>query len=162
MVPQDIKPITKLTTLCYIEQEDKYLMLYRNKKENDQSMGKWLGVGGKLEPGESPDDCAVREVFEETGLRLTEYRCRGFITFVSDIWDNEIMFLYTADGYQGEIKDKCNEGRLEWIPKDKIMELNMWEGDRIFLKELIEGKDFINLKLVYEGDRLVGFENYTA
>ena len=157
---QNNKPITKLTTLCYIEKDDSYLMLYRNKKENDQSKGKWLGVGGKLEPDESPDDCVIREVFEETGLTLTEYKCRGFITFISDMWDNEIMFLYTADKFTGEVDYKCDEGKLEWIKKDKIMELNMWEGDRIFLKELIEGKENINLRLNYVADKLVDWKSY--
>lgn len=158
----DSKKINKLTTLCYIEQGESYLMLFRNKKENDQSKGKWLGVGGKLEKNESPDDCVKREVLEETGITLSNYKCRGFITFISDQWENEIMFLYTGYCSDEKINEVCKEGRLEWIPKNKIMDLNMWEGDRIFLKELMEGKEFINLKLIYEGDKLVSWENYSV
>ena len=150
----------KVTTLCYIEKDDSYLMLYRNKKENDQSQGKWLGVGGKMEEGESPDDCIVREVFEETGFRLVDYTCRGFATFLSDVYEDEIMFLYTSNLFEGQLVDQCQEGHLEWIPKNKIMELSLWEGDRIFLKELLRKNNKINIKLVYQGDKLVEYVKY--
>lgn len=156
---QKVKPV-KLTTLCYIEQNGKYLMLYRNKKKDDQSKGKWLGVGGKLESGESPEDCLIREVYEETGLRLTEYKFRGIITFVSDIWENELMFLYTADTFDGKLKDDCDEGCLKWIPKEDVRELNVWEGDRIFLDELLKDNNDIHIRLVYEDDKLVEFIKY--
>jgi len=145
----------KLTTLCYIEQDDKYLMLYRNKKKNDQSEGKWLGVGGKIESGESPEECVVREVYEETGLALNNVKFRGIITFVSDVWDNEFMFLYTSDDFTGTIKETCDEGELAWIPKSKVIELPAWEGDKVFLKPLIAGETDIHIKLVYEGEKLV-------
>lgn len=145
----------KLTTLCYIEKEDKYLMLYRNKKEHDQSHGKWLGVGGKFEAGESPEECLLREVREETGLTLTEYQFRGIITFLSDIYEGEYMFLYTASEYTGELIKDCEEGRLQWIPKTEVLELPAWEGDHLFLEKLIAGEKDIHMKLSYEGDRLV-------
>ncbi len=145
----------RLTTLCYIEKEDKYLMLYRNKKKNDQSEGKWLGVGGKLEDGESPEDCVLREVYEETGLKLTSIRPRGVVTFISDTWENELMFLYTADEFTGVLNDECTEGELKWIPKNEVLALPAWEGDKIFLKPLIEGKTDIRVKLIYEGESLV-------
>jgi len=145
----------KLTTLCYIEKDGNYLMLYRNKKKDDQSEGKWLGVGGKIESGESPEECVVREVFEETGLSLNSVKFRGIITFVSDIWDNEFMFLYTSDDFTGQLKPVCDEGELAWIPKDEVMELPAWEGDKVFLKPLIEGVEDIHIKLVYEGEKLV-------
>lgn len=145
----------KLTTLCYIEQEDRYLMLYRNKKENDQSQGKWLGVGGKLEKGESPEECLLREVKEETGLTLTHYRFCGVVTFVSDIYDGEYMFLYTADHFTGKLTENCEEGELHWLPKSEILRLPMWEGDRYFLEKLVAGEKDIHIKLEYEGDHLV-------
>jgi len=149
------------TTLCYIKKDDQYLMLLRNKKANDLNKGKWIGVGGKLEEGESPDECLIREVKEETGLLLTSYQFRGVITFVSDEWGIEYMFLYTADGYKGElIKNEeglylCNEGTLKWVQKDEIMNLNLWEGDRLFLKPMMDKEDLIFMKLVYKGDKLV-------
>lgn len=145
----------KLTTLCYIEQENQYLMLYRNKKENDQSQDKWLGVGGKLEKGESPEECLLREVKEETGLTLTHYQFCGVITFVSDIYDGEYMFLYTADQFTGELTRNCEEGELHWIPKSEIMKLPMWEGDRYFLEKLVADEKDIHIKLEYKGDHLV-------
>ncbi|MBQ8166838.1 MAG: 8-oxo-dGTP diphosphatase [Lachnospiraceae bacterium] len=150
----------KLTTLCYIEKDDSYLMLYRNKKEQDQSKGKWLGIGGKLEEGESPEDCVLREVYEETGLKLNSFTSRGVITFISDIWDDELMFMFTATDFEGDITEKCNEGELAWIKKSEIMDLNLWEGDRYFLQDLIDGKPLVNMKLTYEGDRLVSCEKY--
>ena len=111
--------IMKFTTLCYIEKNDKYLMLYRNKKENDLNEGKWIGVGGKFEEKESPEECLVREVKEETGLTLTKYKLRCLVTFVSDKWETEHMYVFTASEFEGKLKE-CNEGTLQWIDKDKI------------------------------------------
>lgn len=142
------------TTLCYIEANDSYLMMLRNKKKVDLNKGKWIGVGGHFEEGESPDECLLREVYEETGLTLTEYKLRGIITFISDEWDSEYMFLYTASSFTGELIE-CNEGHLEWIPKKNILSLNLWEGDKAFLKKLFNEDDFFTMKLVYEGDKLV-------
>lgn len=143
----------KLTTLCYIEHDDQYLMLHRVKKENDENHDKWIGVGGKFEEGESPEDCLLREVKEETGLTLREYCLRGIITFVSNEWGTEYMYLYTATKYEGTLIE-CDEGELVWVPKDKLSELKLWEGDRIFLRLLDEEKRFFSLKLHYEGEKL--------
>lgn len=140
--------------LCYIEKDGKYLMLNRNKKKNDVNLGKWIGVGGKFENGESPDECLLREVKEETGYTLTSYRFRGVVTFVSDIAPTEYMFLYTADGFEGEMIE-CDEGELHWIDKEKIFSLPLWEGDRVFLKYLFENREQFFIKLVYKGDELV-------
>lgn len=150
----------RLTTLCYIEKDGAYLMLHRTKKENDQSHDKWLGVGGKFEDGESPEECMLREVREETGLALTEYAFRGIVTFVSDEWETEYMHLFTATGYEGEIGE-CNEGILEWVPKEKVGELNLWEGDKLFLKRLSGSRDFFSLKVVYEGEKLADWKFWT-
>lgn len=148
-----------LTTLCYIEQDEKYLMLHRVSKKNDANAGKWIGVGGHFKEAESPDECLLREVREETGLRLTSYALRGIITFVSDEWGYEYMFLYTADRFEDDGDEtrlsSCGEGVLQWIPKEKIMDLNLWEGDRIFLKLLLENAGFFTLKLVYRGEELI-------
>ena len=144
----------KLTTLCYIEKDGKYLMLHRIKKENDYNEGKWIGVGGKFEENESPDDCLLREVQEETGLKLTSYKTKGIITFISNVCETEYMYLYLADGFEGTLKE-CNEGVLKWIPKEELFSLNLWEGDKIFLKYLIENKDFFSLKLVYDSEKLI-------
>lgn len=142
------------TTLCYIAQGEDYLMLHRVKKENDLNHDKWIGIGGKFEDKESPEDCVVREVLEETGLKLTSYRYRGIVTFVSDRWPTEYMHLFTADGFTGTLKE-CDEGALEWIPRKKLLELPHWEGDAIFL-DLIDREDtpFFSLKLCYRGDQL--------
>ena len=145
----------KLTTLCYIEKDDHILMLQRNRKKNDPNEGKWIGVGGKVEPGESPDECMLREVYEETGLHLERFDCKGIITFVSDRWDDEYMVLYSADRFSGTVREDCPEGRLAWIPKDELMQLPMWEGDRLFLDELLGGAEKIQMKLVYRGESLV-------
>ena len=147
--------MSKMTTLCYLERGDRYLMLHRTKKENDENRDKWIGVGGKFEDGESPEDCVKREVLEETGLTLTSYRYRGIVTFVSDIYPCEYMHLFTADGWTGEEK-VCDEGELVWISKHDFMKLPMWEGDRIFLDLLERNAPFFSLKLVYRGERLVG------
>lgn len=146
------------TTLCYIEKDDKYLMLYRNKKKNDLNAGKWIGVGGKVEPGETPEECVLRETFEETGLTLKKVLLRGVIGFYSDIWEDEKMYLYTATDFEGEISEDCNEGELKWIPKEEIMKLSLWEGDRFFLRDMLDGKMDINMSLYYEGDTLVKVE----
>lgn len=142
-----------LTTLCYIEKDEKYLMLHRISKENDINKDKWIGVGGHFEPDESPEECLLREVKEETGLTLTSYHFRGLVTFMSDKWQTEYMCLYTADGYEGELTD-CDEGVLTWIEKSELEHLTLWEGDKIFLKLLAEGAPFFSLKLRYEGNVL--------
>ena len=142
------------TTLCYIEKEDSYLLLHRVSKKNDANKDKWIGIGGKFEDKESPEDCLLREAKEETGLTLTSYRLRGIVTFVSNEYPTEYMFLYTADGFEGEI-GICKEGTLEWVKKKEMYSLNLWEGDKIFLKFLEKEYPFFSLKLSYEGDRLV-------
>ncbi|SFR69314.1 NUDIX hydrolase [[Clostridium] aminophilum] len=143
-----------LTTLCYLEKDDSYLMLHRIKKKNDINEGKWIGVGGKFEKDESPEDCLLREVREETGYTLTSWRYRGIITFVTARGETEYMSLYTADGFEGELQE-CTEGVLKWIRKNEVPELNLWEGDRIFLRLLTEDRPFFSLKLVYDAeDRL--------
>ena len=130
-------------------------MLYRNKKEKDLNEGKWVGIGGKFEEGETPDECLVREVLEETGLRLTDYHLHGVVTFLSDNWDNEYMFLYTGYDFTGEMTQSCSEGTLRWVPEDEVLSLNTWEGDRYFLEPLLAGQEHIDLRVRYEGDRLV-------
>lgn len=145
-----------LTTLCYIEKEDSYLMLHRISKKNDVNKEKWIGVGGHFEKDESPEDCLLREVKEETGLALTSYHFRGIVTFILKDKGSELteyMCLYTADGYEGTLCD-CNEGVLKWVDKNEIFNLNLWEGDRIFLRLLQENHPFFSLKLVYEGNCL--------
>ena len=143
------------SSLCYIERGGKYLMLHRVKKEVDANKDKWIGVGGRFEEGESPEDCVTREVMEETGLTLTDYSYRGIVTFVSDKWEGEFMHLFTATGFDGEIKD-CDEGVLEWISKEELMKLPMWEGDKIFLDLIANPSPFFSLKLQYEGEHLAG------
>ena len=142
------------TTLCYIEKGNKYLMLHRISKKKDGNKDKWIGVGGHFEKGESPEECLLLEVKEETGLELTSYQFRGIVTFISDEWPDEYMCLYTADRYTGDIGN-CDEGELVWVEKEKIMDLNIWEGDKIFLKLLMENQPFFSLKLEYKGDKLV-------
>ena len=141
------------STLCYIEKDGKTLMLHRVKKEHDANKDKWIGIGGKFEDGESPEDCVLREVLEETGLTLTSYRYRGIVTFVSDRWETEYMHLFSADGFSGELRD-CDEGVLEWVSHEKRDSLPAWEGDKIFLRLLDEGAPFFSLKLRYEGEKL--------
>ena len=144
----------KLTTLCYIEKDDAYLMLHRVKKYKDVNKDKWIGVGGHFEENESPDECVIREVKEETGLTLTKYKLRGIVTFVLEDWGSEYMFLYTADGFEGEMIE-CNEGNLEWVKKSKVYELPVWEGDKIFFRLLEEREAFFSLKLKYQESKLV-------
>ena len=145
----------KLTTLCYIEKDDKYLMIHRIKKKHDVNKDKWIGIGGKFERGESPEDCILRETKEETGLTLTSYRLRGVLTFMynDDDAEMEYIFLYTADGFTGELAD-CNEGTLEWVPIGQVENLPLWQGDKIFLELLRREVPFFSLKLRYEGERL--------
>ncbi|MEA4964945.1 MAG: 8-oxo-dGTP diphosphatase [Oscillospiraceae bacterium] len=143
----------KLTTLCYLERGDQYLMLHRTVKEHDENRDKWIGVGGKFEAGESPEDCLLRECREETGLTLTSYRFRGIVTFVSDVFGTEYMHLFTAAGFTGA-QHPCDEGELQWIEKSKLQELTLWAGDRIFLRLLEENRPFFSLKLLYRGDTL--------
>ena len=142
------------TTLCYLERGRDYLMLHRVKKEVDENKDKWIGIGGKFEEGESPEDCLLREVWEETGLTLTSWRYRGIVTFVSDEWGTEYMHLFTADAWEGQIRQDCDEGVLEWIHREKLLSLPIWEGDKIFLRLLDKDAPFFSLKLRYEGARL--------
>ncbi len=143
------------STLCHIEKDGKYLMLHRIKKENDLNHDKWVGIGGKFEDKESPEQCNLREVFEETGLTLLNSRLRGIVTFVSDVWETEYMHIFTSDRFIGEIKE-CDEGVLEWIDKKELLKLPLWKGDEIFLK-LIENPStpFFSLRLEYKGEELV-------
>lgn len=143
----------KLTTLCYLERGDSYLMLHRVKKKNDINHDKWIGVGGKFEPRESPEDCMRREVWEETGLTVKAWRFRGIVTFLSDEDEAEYMHLFTVSDWEGEEKE-CDEGELAWIRKAELLSLTLWEGDKIFLRLLDEDAPFFSLKLRYEGDRL--------
>ena len=142
------------TTLCYIERGDEYLMLHRVKKKNDINKDKWIGLGGKFEEDESPEECLLREVYEESGLKLSSWKYRGIVTFVNTECESEFMHLFTADSFEGDI-GPCDEGELEWIKKSALMELTLWEGDKIFLRLLEEGEPFFSLKLSYEGDKLV-------
>ena len=145
----------KMTTLCYRENNDCYLMLHRTKKKKDVNKDKWIGVGGHAEGNETPQECLLREVKEETGLLLTSYKFRGLITFISDEYEAEMMCLFTADGYTGELIT-CDEGELEWVKKSDVPQLPTWEGDAQFLKLLLEDeKRFFAMKLRYEGERLV-------
>ena len=142
------------TTLCYIEKNGSYLMLHRTKKKQDINRDKWIGIGGKFEDKESPEDCLLREAWEETGLTLTDYRYRGLVTFVSDQWPTEYMHLFTASGWTGT-PHPCDEGELAWIQKEDLLSLPLWEGDKIFLKLLDTDRPFFSLKLKYEGEKLV-------
>ena len=142
-----------LSTLCYLEREGQYLMLHRVKKEGDANRDKWIGVGGKFQEGESPEDCLLRETWEETGLTLMEYRCRGLVTFVSDRWPTEYMHLFTATAWTGT-PHPCDEGELAWIGKRALRALPMWAGDRIFLDLLERDAPFFSLKLRYRGEEL--------
>lgn len=141
------------TTLCYLRRGDEYLMLHRVKKENDANRDKWIGIGGGVEPGESIEACLLREVREETGLRLTEWRYRARIEFYSDRWEDEVMHLFTADRWTGEMTD-CDEGVLEWVEAARIPSLPIWQGDMIFLKKIAEDAPYFDLKLYYRGEAL--------
>ena len=142
------------TTLCYIEKDNQYLMLHRISKHNDPNRDKWLGVGGKFEKDESPEECMIREVKEETGLDVDAFKYRGIVTFVSNEWlETEYMHVFTVSEFHGELIE-CNEGKLEWVNISDILNLPMWEGDKYFLKELQSNNEFFSLKLVYEGNEL--------
>ena len=145
--------MTKESTLCYIEKDGKYLMLHRTVKENDVNKDKWIGVGGHFEHGESPEECLLREVKEETGYTLTSWKYRGIVTFVYGADTVEYMSLYTADGFEGE-PIACDEGDLEWVEKERIDALELWPGDRVFFRLLQEERPFFSLKLSYDGDEL--------
>ena len=143
------------TTLCHIERDGCYLMLHRIKKENDLNRDKWVGIGGKFEDKESPEECNAREVYEETGLTLKNCRYRGIVTFVSDIWETEYMHIFTSDEFVGTVKE-CDEGELCWVDKKKLLDMPIWEGDKIFLKLIDDPKTpFFSLKLEYIGDNLI-------
>ena len=142
-------------TLCYLESDrGEYLMLHRVKKQNDVNHDKWIGVGGKFEDGESPEECLLREVEEETGFALTDYRYRGIITFVAEGWPTEYIHLFTAAGWTGEMRE-CDEGDLEWVPKDQVPNLPIWEGDKLFFQLLAEDRPFFSLKMCYRGDTMI-------
>ena len=147
-------PKVQMTTLGYIETRESYLMLHRVKKEQDVNEGKWIGIGGKFEYVESPEECMIREAKEETGLAVTSMKFRGILTFICDKQDPEYICLYTIDGFSGQLKE-CDEGELLWVPKDEIFGLNLWEGDRIFFDLLQKDVPFFSLKLCYEGDQLL-------
>ena len=141
------------TTLCYITRGDEVLMLHRVKKKQDINKDKWIGIGGKFLPGETPDECLLREAYEETGLTLTDWRCRGIVTFLSDSCEGEYMYLFTADGFEGQLKT-CPEGDLQWVKREFLDSLPKWEGDQIFLNLLWQDAPFFLLKLRYCGDKL--------
>lgn len=143
-----------LTTLCYLERDESWLMLHRVKKENDVNKDKWIGVGGHAECYESPEDCLLREVKEETGLTLTDYRFRGIVTFALKDVETQYMCLYTATGWEGALLGDCREGVLEWVKKDRVKDLELWTGDRVFFKLLAQNQPFFSLKLAYEQDEL--------
>ena len=159
----------KNTSLCYIEHSGAYLMLHRIRKENDENRDKWIGVGGHFRENESPEDCVTREALEETGLTLIRPRYCGIVTFVSDRWEGEYMHLFHARAFTGELRD-CDEGVLEWVPKERVRSLPQWAGDRIFLDLMEQGGPFFSLKLTYAGEtlteavlngtRLPGFSNH--
>ena len=146
----------ELSTLCYIEKDGKYLMLHRTVKENDVNRDKWIGVGGHFEKNESPEECLLREVKEETGYTLTSWQYRGIVTFVYGEDTIEYMSLFTADGFEGT-QTSCDEGELEWVEKEAIYDLNLWEGDKIFLRLLEENRPFFSLKLVYDTDDVLQY-----
>ena len=143
------------TTLCYVTRGNDVLMLHRVKKKNDLNQDKWIGIGGKFQGDETPDECLLREAWEETGLTLKRWQCRGVVTFITDgPWENEFMYLFTADDFEGELKD-CDEGDLQWVSRDFLDQLPKWEGDQIFLDLLWQDAPFFLLKLRYDGEQLV-------
>lgn len=157
----------KKTTLCYIENKGEWLMLYRNRKPEDPNEGKWLGIGGKIEPGETADDCNRREVMEETGLRLRSMHFCGIIEFRADMYEDEDMYLYVSNDFEPADPEalelflrtgdyplpECDEGELRWMPEQMIMSLPMWEGDRVFLQKILDGEREISMTLSYEGEK---------
>ena len=146
-----------LSTLCYIEKDKKYLMLHRTKKKNDINKDKWLGIGGKFEDGESPEECIIREVKEETGLTLNTYKLRCIVTYVSTNWETEYMYVFTSNDFTGELME-CNEGDLQWVRKDRVTELNTWEGDKIFIEKIQKDNNFFTVKFNYDGDKLLKYD----
>jgi len=147
-----------LTTLCYLERDNQYLMLYRNSKKADISLGKYLGVGGKIEKGESPREACIREIKEETGLLALDIKERGIITFNNSVYEDEYIFLYTCNDFSGEISE-CDEGDLVWVSKNEILNLPLWPGDKYFLKHLIEdNKTYLDIKFNYEKDKLISYQ----
>lgn len=146
-----------LSTVCYIEKEGKYLMLHRTKKQNDINKEKWLGIGGKFEDKESPEECITREVKEETGLTLNSVKLRGILTFINPICETEYIFVFTSNDFTGNLIE-CNEGDLQWVEKDKVTSLNLWEGDKIFIEKIKEDSPFFTIKYVYDGDTLLSYE----
>ena len=145
-----------LSTLCYIEKDDQYLMLHRTKKKNDINKDKWIGIGGKFEENESPEECIIREVKEETGLHLKSYQLRCIVTYVATNWETEYMYVFTSDDFEGNIIE-CNEGDLQWVNKDEVTKLNTWEGDKIFIEKMQKDNDFFTVKFEYDGDKLLGY-----
>lgn len=146
-----------LSTVCYIEKEGKYLMLHRTKKKNDINEGKWLGIGGKFEDKESPEDCIIREVKEETGLVLNSVKLRGILTFINTICETEYIYVFTSNDFTGNLIE-CNEGELKWVEKEKVTSLNLWEGDKIFVEKIKEESPFFTIKYVYDGDTLLHYD----
>ena len=140
-----------LSTLCYIEKDNQWLMLHRTKKSVDPNGGKWIGVGGKLEENESPDECIIREVLEETGLQLQNVQLKGILTFILPKWENELTFLYTATEFTGALTN-CSEGELKWVAKNDVLDLNLWEGDKHFLPKLLNQEEFFTMKLIYDNN----------
>lgn len=146
-----------LSTLCYIEKDNQYLMLHRTKKKNDINKNKWIGIGGKFEEKESPEECIVREVKEETGLQLNSYQLRCIVTYISTNWETEYMYVFTSDDFEGNIIE-CNEGDLQWVNKDEVTKLNTWEGDKIFIEKMQKDSNFFTVKFEYDGDTLLRYE----
>lgn len=145
-----------LSTLCYIEKDNQYLMLHRTKKKNDINKDKWIGIGGKFEENESPEECIIREVKEETGLHLKSYQLRCIVTYVSTNWETEYMYVFTSDDFEGNIIE-CNEGDLQWVNKDEVTKLNTWEGDKILIEKMQKDKNFFTVKFEYDGDKLLRY-----
>ena len=145
------------STLCYIEKDGKYLMLHRTKKNDDINKDKWLGVGGKFEKDESPEECMLREVKEETGLMLKSYKLRCIVTYVSTTWETEYMYVFTSRDFTGNLIE-CNEGDLEWVNKKDVLRLNSWEGDKIFVEKIQEDDTFFTVKFEYDGEKLIRYD----
>lgn len=146
-----------LSTVCYIERKGKYLMLHRTKKQNDINKEKWLGIGGKFQDKESPEDCIIREVKEETGLTLNSVSLRGILTFINTICETEYIYVFTSNDFTGKLIE-CNEGELQWVDKDKVTSLNLWEGDKIFIEKIKEDTPFFTIKYLYDGDTLLNYD----